>query len=153
MTRWKPKTKKKRPTYEEYIVKHGTLKARVLNGKSVKIDKKKDPLKLGFRLGVDEIDLPKGWYQTCMACPHSYGKIVRIGRKYYYGYTRARGCPFRAEIIRLKQDWQKRETDAWAETVWEHEPIEQENENPPFKTMRLINRQFSKMVKEYEGKA
>lgn len=151
MTRWKPKTKKKRLVYEEYPVPHGWKPAHILNRKLFKVDKKKDPLKFGFRLGIDEVDIPKGWYQTCTACPHSYAKIVRIGRRYLYGHLRARGCPFRIEIIRLKRGWQSRDSGAWAETVWKHEPIEQEKDNPPIRSMKLVNRQFSRMVKEHDG--
>lgn len=155
MTRWsKPQNKKKRPTFEIIPVPRGSPKAFVLNGKLVKRDKKTDPLKLGWRLGTDQIEIPKGWYQTCTACPMQYSKIVRIGKDYYEGYLRSRwDSDFRIEIILLYRNWQSRQDGRWKkDDFWTHEPVDTHNDNPPIKSMRLINRQFSKMVKEYEGK-
>lgn len=156
MTRWKRKQKKKtRPVFEIIPVKYGSNPAHVLNGKTVKTDPKKNPLGLKFFLDTDKIDMPKGWYQTSTACPMQYSKIVRIGKDYYEGYLRSRhDSPFSIEIILLYRNWKTRDQRWKKWDWWTRMPVDTCDDNPPTKSMKLINRKFSKMVKEFkDGKA
>lgn len=156
MTRWERKQKKKnRPVFEIIPVPYGNPKAHVLNGKTIKTDPKKNPLGLSHFLDTDKIDIPKGWYQTSTACPMQYSKIVRIGRDYYEGYLRSRwDSDFKIEIALLYRNWQTRKDGRWKkDDFWTHESVDTYEDNPPIRSMRLINKRFSEMVKEYDGKA
>lgn len=129
-----------------YPVKHGTSVARVFNGKTVKTDPATNPLGLSVLLDVDSIKLPYGWYQTSLACPMQYSKIVSIGSKHYEGYIRSRhDSPFSMEIILLKRNW-KSTDHPWKGTVWEHEPIDKPEDNPPIRSMGLIDKRFREIA-------
>jgi len=153
MTRWKD-PKKKKSVFEIIPVPYGQAPAHVLNGKTIKTDPKKNPLGLTHLLDTDKVEMPKGWYQTCTACPMQYSKIVRIGKDYYEGYLRSRHeSDFRVEINMLYRNWRTRKGSKWKQDeFWTHEPVDTCDHNPPIKSMKLINREFSKMVKKERDK-
>jgi hypothetical protein len=147
--------KKRKPAFE-IIPMRGNETAHVLNGTSIKVDPKSNPLGLEFMLGTDKIKMPKGWYQTCVACPMQYSKTVRIGKDYYEGYLRSRwDSDFRIEVKMLHRNWKVREAMGKSAVkqwdFWTHEPVDKHTDNPPIKSMRLINKKFSRMVKEYDS--
>jgi len=110
--------------------------ARILTGEIVK--DKKAPF--GFFLKTKKVEIPEGWEQTSIACPMQYEKIVRIGNKNYMGYLRSRwGYPFSIEIYELNKKGR------WKECVWQHKPVDKEEDNPPIRSMKLIDSQFEKM--------
>ena len=100
-------------------------------------DKKK-----GIKAETTEKPLPKGWYQTCVQCPIQYSKIVKIKGRRYEGYIRSRwGSPFSISIYELDKN------NEWVRLAWEHKPLEQDSENPPLKSMKLIDEQFERLEK------
>jgi len=49
----------------------------------------------------------------------------------------------------LYRNWRTRKGSKWKQDeFWTHEPVDTCDDNPPIKSMKLINRQFSKMVKK-----
>ena len=96
---------------------------------------------LGNLLGI-QCSLPKGWINTCGACPIQYSKIVKIGKERYEGYLRSRwGSTFSISIYEYKGK------HGWGNEVWSPESIDTEWDNPPLKSMELIDKQFRKMAK------
>jgi len=114
--------------------------ADILTGEVIKDDK----APFGFFIRTKKVKLPEGWKQTCIACPIQYEKVVKIGNKYYVGYLRSRwGNMFSIQIYETNE-----KGFPWGDLVFEHRPIETEYDNPPFKSMEIIDRQFRKMRKE-----
>jgi hypothetical protein len=120
--------------------------ARILNGKKVAYPKNmKNPLNLPFLLGTDEIKLPDGWEQTCMACPMQYEKIIRIRKTYYVGYIRSRwDYPFSIEIFRTKTPENWTDTSVIIKTI---KSVDMCEDNPPFKSMRIVDKFFKELSK------
>ena len=106
--------------------------------------KKDKRMFFGYKLNTKEVKLPKGWEQTCVSCPIQYSKNVKIGNKWYQGYLRSRWeyC-FSITINELKKN------GMWGDVVFEAEPLETHTENPPFRSMRLIDMQFRFMREKY----
>ncbi|GEM_PF-4156942 len=56
------------------------------------------------------------------------------------GYLRSRwGYPFGIEIHEIKRGGK------WGETIFEHKDVDMAEDNPPLKSIRIIDRQFKKM--------
>lgn len=91
--------------------------------------------------------LPAGWKQTTLFGPIQYEKTVRIGKKRYIGYLRSRwGYSFSVEIYERGRKYKL------GKLIFEHKSVDREKDNPPLKSIRIIEREFRKM-KEAAGKS
>lgn len=92
-------------------------------------------------LGAIKNKLPKGWELYTWGCPIQYKKIIEIKGQKYEGYLRSRGgYPFSIEIFKLDKKGERK----GEEPIWTHKSVDKEKDNPPLKSMKLIDNYFKK---------
>ena len=82
--------------------------------------------------------LPSGWELYTSMCPIQYKKIIEIKGQKYEGYLRSRwGQPFSIRVYKLdkKEEWGE-------EPIWTHKPVDKEEDNPPLKSMKIVDKHF-----------
>ncbi len=88
-------------------------------------------------------NLPEDWKILTLFAPIQYEKTTVIGKKRYVGYLRSRwGYPFSIEIYEKGRKFKLKKS------VFSHKSVDMEKDNPPVKSMRIIDRQFDKMKKK-----
>lgn len=93
---------------------------------------------------LEEKLLP-GWKLTTLFAPIQYERTFTLGKKRYLGYLRSRwGHPFSAEIYEKKKGRKFK-------LIFSHKSVDKEENNPPLKSMKIIDMQLKKM-KEAEKK-
>lgn len=87
-----------------------------------------------------EKQIPKQWRITTLFAPVQYQKIMKVGKNSYMGYLRSRwGNPVSIAIYELNKEGK------WKELIFEHKPVDKVEDNPPVKSIKIIEKQFAKM--------
>jgi len=89
-----------------------------------------------------ERKLPEGWKITTLFAPVQYENVVKLGKNRYMGYLRSRwDSPFSIDIYELDKEGK------WRQLVFEHKSVDMVEDNPPLRSMKIIDRQLAKMRK------
>ncbi len=101
---------------------------------------------INYRKAVTK-KLPEGWKITTLFAPIQYEKTVLLGKKIYIGYLRSRwGYPFSVEIYEKGRKFKLKKL------VFTHNPINVPEDNPPLKSMKIIDKQLEKMDRELSNR-
>lgn len=96
-------------------------------------------------IDFDKVKIPGGWSQTSIACPMQYEKIIKKGGLHFVGYLRSRHeYPFSIEIFVTLNPKQ------WAGNsvlIGSIKPVDMFDDNPPLKSMALIDEIFKALVR------
>ena len=87
--------------------------------------------------------LPDGWGLHTLFAPIQYEKTVTFGKRRYIGYLRSRWeYPFSIEIYEKGRGFKLKKL------VFSHKSVDMAKNNPPLKSMKIIDRHLEKMKKE-----
>lgn len=87
-----------------------------------------------------EKQIPEQWEIRTLMFPVQYQKVVEVGKNRYMGYLRSRwGNPFSIAIYELEK------RGKWRGLAFEHKPVDEAENNPPLKSIKIIESQFAKM--------
>lgn len=87
-----------------------------------------------------EKQIPEGWKIETLMFPIQYEKTIKIGKKKYIGYLRSRWkFPFSIEIYEKGRKFKLKEI------IFSHKPVDKADDDPPLKSMKIIDRQLEKM--------
>ena len=88
-------------------------------------------------------ELPNGWELHTLFAPIQYEKTVTLGKRRYIGYLRSRWeYPFSIEIYEKGRGFKLKKL------VFSHKSVDMAKNNPPLKSMKIIDRHLEKMKKE-----
>jgi len=91
-----------------------------------------------------EKQLPEGWKINTLMFPIQYEKIVKLGKKKYIGYLRSRwGHSFCIEIYEKGRKFKLKEM------LFSHKPVDKAKDNPPLRSMKIVDRHLTKMRIKY----
>ncbi|HLC77040.1 MAG TPA: hypothetical protein VJH04_02440 [archaeon] len=94
-----------------------------------------------------ESRLPEGWNVFTWMGPIQYEKTIKIGKKFYMGYLRSRhNHPFSIGIYEKGRKFKLKKL------IFEHKHVDKAENNPPLKSVMIIENQFRKMKKRSEMK-
>ena len=87
--------------------------------------------------------LPNGWGLHTLFAPIQYEKTVTLGKRRYIGYLRSRWeYPFSIEIYEKGRGFKLKKPG------FSHKSVDMAKNNPPLKSMKIIDRHLEKMKKE-----
>lgn len=90
-----------------------------------------------------EKQIPEKWEIRTLMFPVQYQKVVKVGKTRYMGYLRSIwGYPFSIAIYELGK------RGKWKKLVFEHKPVDDAENNPPLKPIKIIERQFRENEKK-----